>query len=111
MKKTRGCAEGKIKLKTVEGLSSQRNNNKKIKGERKMEKLDRITINPDVCLGQPTVRGTRITVSVILKMLAAGKSIQEVLEAYPELEAEDVQQAIKYAAWVVSDQINLVSVE
>jgi len=50
-------------------------------------------------------------VSVILKMLAAGKSIQEVLEAYPELEAEDVQQAIKYAAWVVSDQINLVSVE
>jgi uncharacterized protein (DUF433 family) len=44
-------------------------------------------------------------------MLAAGKSIQEVLEAYPELEAEDVQQAIKYAAWVVSDQINLVSVE
>lgn len=76
-----------------------------------MEKLDRITINPDVCLGQPTVRGMRITVSVILKMLAAGKSIQEVLEAYPELEAEDVQQAIKYAAWVVSDQINLVSVE
>jgi len=76
-----------------------------------MEKRDRITINPDVCLGQPTVRGTRITVSVILKMLAAGKSIQEVLEAYPELEAEDVQQAIKYAAWVVSDQINLVSVE
>ncbi|MFY9302177.1 MAG: DUF433 domain-containing protein [Atribacterales bacterium] len=76
-----------------------------------MEKLDRITINPDVCLGQPTVRGTRITVSVILKMLAAGKSIQEVLEAYPELETEDVQQAIKYAAWVVSDQINLVSVE
>jgi len=76
-----------------------------------MEKLDRITINPDVCLGQPTVRGTRITVSVILKMLAAGKSIQEVLEAYPELEAEDVQQAIKYAAWVVSDQINLISVE
>ncbi|MDI3542483.1 MAG: hypothetical protein PWP57_86 [Candidatus Atribacteria bacterium] len=76
-----------------------------------MEKLDRIIINPDVCLGQPTVRGTRITVSVILKMLAAGKSIQEVLEAYPELEAEDVQQAIKYAAWVVSDQINLVSAE
>jgi len=73
--------------------------------------MDRITINPDVCLGQPTVRGTRITVSVILKMLAAGKSIQEVLEAYPELETEDVQQAIKYAAWVVSDQINLISVE
>jgi uncharacterized protein (DUF433 family) len=75
-----------------------------------MERLDRITVNPNVCLGQPTIRGMRITVSVILKMLAAGKSIQEVLEAYPELEVEDVHQAIKYAAWVVSDQIRLVPV-
>jgi len=73
-----------------------------------MEKLDRITINPNVCLGQPTVRGMRITVSVILKMLASGKSVQEVVEAYPELDVEDVYQAIKYAAWVVSDQIRMV---
>jgi uncharacterized protein (DUF433 family) len=73
-----------------------------------MEKLDRITVNPNVCLGQPTIRGMRITVSVILKMLAAGKSVQDVLEAYPELEAEDVHQAIQYAAWVVSDQIQMV---
>ncbi len=70
-----------------------------------MEKLDRITVNPDICLGQPTLRGTRITVSVVLKMLAGAKSIPEVLAAYPELEAEDVQQAIRYAAWVVSDQM------
>jgi uncharacterized protein (DUF433 family) len=76
--------------------------------EEEMEKLDRITINPDLCLGQPTVRGMRITVSVVLKMLASGKSVQEVLEAYPELEAEDVRQAMQYAAWVVSDQIHLV---
>lgn len=73
-----------------------------------MERLDRITINPDVCLGQPTVRGMRITISVILKMLAGGRSIQDVLEAYPELEAEDVRQAVQYAAWVVSDQIHIV---
>lgn len=73
-----------------------------------MEKLDRITVNPNICLGQPTIRGMRITVSVILKMLAGGKSVQEVLEAYPELEPEDVQQAIKYAAWIVSDQIHMV---
>ena len=76
-----------------------------------MTKLDRITINPDVCLGQPTVRGMRITVSVILKMLGGGNSIQDVLEAYPELEEEDVKQAIKYAAWIVSDQIHMVSKE
>lgn len=71
-------------------------------------KLDRVTVNPNICLGQPTIRGTRITVSVILKMLAGDKSIEEVIEAYPELEVEDVHQAIKYAAWVVSDQIHAV---
>jgi uncharacterized protein (DUF433 family) len=74
-----------------------------------MEKLDRITINPNVCLGQPTIRGMRITISVILKMLASGKSIQDVLNAYPELEAEDVRQAMQYAAWIVSDQIHFPS--
>ncbi len=72
-----------------------------------MERLDRITINPDVCLGQPTIRGMRITVSVILKMLAAGASVQEVVDAYPELEVEDVQQALRYAAWTVSDQLQI----
>ncbi len=70
-----------------------------------MEKLDRITIDPGICLGQPTLHGTRITVSVVLKMLAAGKSVPEVLAAYPELDAEDVRQAMQYAAWIVSDQI------
>jgi len=74
-----------------------------------MEKLDRITIDPKICLGQPTLRGTRITVSVVLKMLAGGKSVEDVHRAYPELEAEDVHQAIRYAAWVVSDQIPALS--
>ena len=73
-----------------------------------MEKLNRITVHPTICLGQPTIRGMRITVSVILKMMAGGKSVQDVLEAYPELEAEDVQQALKYAAWVVSEQIHVI---
>ena len=73
-----------------------------------MEKLDRITVNPAICLGQPTIRGMRITVSVVLKMLAGGKSVQEVLDAYPELEAEDIRQAMQFAAWVVSDQVQVV---
>ena len=70
-----------------------------------MEKLDRIQINPKICLGQPVVRGTRITVSVILKLLASGRSIEDVIELYPELETADVQEAMKYAAWIVSDQL------
>ena len=67
--------------------------------------LERITIDPEVCLGQPTIRHMRITVSVILKMLGNGHTIDEVLAAYPELEVEDVQQAMQYSAWVVSDQL------
>jgi uncharacterized protein (DUF433 family) len=70
-----------------------------------MEKLDRITINSNVCLGQPTIRNMRITVSFILKLLATTQSVEAVLESYPELEAEDIQQALQYAAWAVSDQL------
>ena len=46
----------------------------------------------------------RITVSAVLKVLASGKSVQEVLSIYPELEEDDVRQAIAYASWVVSDR-------
>jgi uncharacterized protein (DUF433 family) len=47
----------------------------------------------------------RITVGLVLKLLASNLSIQEIVEAYPELEPEDVQQALNYAAWAVSDQL------
>jgi uncharacterized protein (DUF433 family) len=77
----------------------------RLDGERNMITLDRISVDPNICLGQPTIRGLRITVSVILKMLAGGKSIDEVMAAYPELEADDVRQAMQYAAWVVSEQV------
>jgi uncharacterized protein (DUF433 family) len=68
-----------------------------------MEKLDRIVIDPNTCLGQPTIRGMRITVSFVLKLLTS-LSVQEILQSYPELEPEDIQQALNYAAWAVSDQ-------
>jgi uncharacterized protein (DUF433 family) len=69
-----------------------------------MAQLDRITIDPEICLGQPTIRGMRITVSIILKQVAAGTSIKEILEAYPELEEEDINQALRYAAWLSSER-------
>jgi uncharacterized protein (DUF433 family) len=68
-----------------------------------MEKLDRIVIDPNICLGQPTIRGMRITVSFVLKLLTS-LSVPEILQSYPELEPEDIQQALNYAAWAVSDQ-------
>lgn len=69
-----------------------------------MEKLDRITIDPEICMGQATIRGMRFTVSFLLKMLANGDSLQEILESYPFLEEEDIRQSLQYAAWLASDQ-------
>ena len=70
-----------------------------------MLELDRITVQPDICMGQPCIRGMRIMVSVIPKMLAAGKTTADVIDAYPEIEPDDIKQAMQYAAWIVSDQI------
>jgi uncharacterized protein (DUF433 family) len=64
------------------------------------KKLNRITIDPNVCMGQATIRGMRITVSFILKLLGSGMDIQEILVDYPELQKEDILQAIQYAAWL-----------
>ena len=69
-----------------------------------MKELDRITVDPEICLGQPTIRGMRITVSVILKQVASGMTKEEILKAYPELEEEDIVQALKYAAWLSSEK-------
>ena len=69
-----------------------------------MKELDRITVDPEICLGQPTIRGMRITVSVILKQIANGMTTQEILKAYPELEERDITQAVKYAAWLSSER-------
>ena len=68
--------------------------------------LERITLNPDVCNGKPTVRGMRITVETILQYLAAGDSIETILEAYPFLEKEDIQASIAFALKNISSHKN-----
>lgn len=68
------------------------------------ELLDRITINPDVMVGKPTIRGLRITVEQILKALAGGVTTQDLLEDYPELEPEDIQAVLLHAAELVSEE-------
>jgi uncharacterized protein (DUF433 family) len=62
------------------------------------ELFNRITVNPEVMVGNPTIRGLRITVEQILKALAANISIEDLLEDYPELELEDIKAALLYAA-------------
>ncbi len=66
--------------------------------------LERITINPDIVVGKPTIRGLRITVEQILKALAGGVAIKDLLEDYPELEPEDIQAVLLYAAELVSEE-------
>jgi uncharacterized protein (DUF433 family) len=68
-----------------------------------MHLMDRITTQPDVMGGKPTIRGLRVTVGTIIGLLAAGHSIEEVLEDYPYLEEADIRAALQYAAWRVEE--------
>jgi uncharacterized protein (DUF433 family) len=58
---------------------------------------ERITTNPNICNGKPIIRGMRITVSTVLEYLAAGESVEQILEAYPILEPEDIKACLAYA--------------
>jgi uncharacterized protein (DUF433 family) len=64
-----------------------------------MKPLTRITLNPEVMGGKPCIRGLRVTVDTIVGLLASGRSTDEILRAYPYLEAEDIYEALSYAAW------------
>ncbi len=59
---------------------------------------DRIEVNPKVMMGKPVVRGTRITVELILRKISEGASEEELLDAYPRLTVRDIKAAIRYAA-------------
>jgi uncharacterized protein (DUF433 family) len=60
--------------------------------------IDRITFDPEVMAAKPCVRGMRIPVSVVLKMLAGGMSHEQILSDYPDLEAQDISECVDYAA-------------
>jgi len=66
--------------------------------------LNRIVVNPKVMVGKPVIKGTRIPVDAIIKRLAEGMSLREILEEYPNLEEEDVKAALEYAARVLAGE-------
>lgn len=66
--------------------------------------LERITVDPRVMVGKPTIRGLRITVEQILKALAGGVPRKDILEDYPELEPEDIQAVLLYAAERIGEE-------
>ena len=65
-----------------------------------MDYTERITLNPRVMGGKPCIRGMRVTVGLVVGLVATGISTAEILRAYPYLEAEDVPAALSYAAWL-----------
>ena len=69
-----------------------------------MKAFPRITFDTAVMGGKPCIRGLRVTVGTIVGLLAAGRSAEEILEAYPYLEREDIDQSLAYAAWRLEER-------
>lgn len=68
--------------------------------------INRVTINPEICNGKPIIRNMRITVRTILEYLGAGETVENILEAYPILEKEDIYACLQYAALTIEREIS-----
>lgn len=67
--------------------------------------FERIIFDLDIMGGRACIRGMRVTVSLVVNLVASGISTKEILEAYPYLEAEDVSESLRYAAWLAEDAV------
>lgn len=67
--------------------------------------LNRITADPAILGGKACIRGMRLSVALIVNLVANGMTPAEIIEDYPDLEPEDIQQALQYAAWTAEDTI------
>jgi uncharacterized protein (DUF433 family) len=67
--------------------------------------LDRITFDPQIMAGRACIRGMRITVALIVNLVANGMTTPEILREYPDLEAEDIRQALQYAALLAREEV------
>ncbi|MGH9339267.1 MAG: DUF433 domain-containing protein [Acidobacteriota bacterium] len=74
-------------------------------GVEAQDKLDRITFDAEIMGGRACIRGMRIPVSVIVGQIAHGATYEEILQEFPDLEREDIQQALEYAAWLAQEQV------
>ena len=68
--------------------------------------LDRITFDPAIMGGRACIRGMRIPVSVIVGQIAHGATVEDILAGYPDLERDDIQPALEYAAWLAQEQVH-----
>lgn len=70
--------------------------------------FDRITFDPNVMGGRACIRGMRVTVSLIVNLVANGMSIEDIIKAYPYLEPDDIHQALQYAAWLAEESVHVL---
>ena len=70
----------------------------------------RITIDPDVCNGKPTIRGKRIAAQTILEFLGAGETTEEILRQYPSLDLDDIRACLQFAALLMDKRYDLSKV-
>jgi len=68
--------------------------------------FDRVTFDPKIMGGRACIRRLRITVSLVLNLVANGKTTFEILNEHPDLEAEDIRQALHYAAWLANEEVH-----
>lgn len=69
--------------------------------------FDRVTFNPQILGGRATIRGMRIPVSILVSQIAHGAKTDEILSDYPDLEPEDIRQALEYAAWLSQEEVHV----
>ena len=67
-------------------------------------KFERITVDPNVCTGKPCIRGLRFPVLRLLGLMASGETKESILKAYPYIEAQDIEEALRYAAYLAEEE-------
>lgn len=73
-----------------------------------MVELNRITFDPNIMGGRACIRGMRVTVSLIVNLVANGMTVEDIIEDYPYVEPEDIRQALRYAAWLTEENVYIL---
>jgi uncharacterized protein (DUF433 family) len=71
-----------------------------------MDNFKRITFSPNIMGGKACIRGMRIPVSLIVNLIANGMTPEEIIKEYPDLEPGDIQESLRYAAWLASEEVH-----
>ena len=76
-----------------------------------MPGFDRITFDPQIMGGRACIRGMRITVSLVLNLVANRMTRKEIIADYPDLESEDIDQVLRYAAWLADEHVQILNIK